>query len=146
MEEQMTIDSAMIKKLREERSWSQEHLASVTGLSLRTIQRIESEGSASLESRMAIAAAFGVLPAALIKRALRQSTAETTTVRSFPGKPLGIVFGLSGAMLGTVYAMTGIEGTVFEYGIVGAWIGLTCGVAGVVFNRYSRKDSVTSPA
>jgi transcriptional regulator with XRE-family HTH domain len=51
--------------LREERAWSQEHLASVAGLSARTVQRLEAEGNASLESKMAIAAAFGVEPARL---------------------------------------------------------------------------------
>ncbi|MEO8365710.1 MAG: helix-turn-helix transcriptional regulator [Pseudoxanthomonas sp.] len=59
------MDTKLIKKLREERAWSQEHLASVAGLSARTVQRLEAEGNASLESKMAIAAAFGVEPARL---------------------------------------------------------------------------------
>lgn len=56
----MKIDAQRVKKLREERSWSQEHLASVAGLSLRTVQRIETEGKASPESKMAIASALDV--------------------------------------------------------------------------------------
>ena len=47
------IDKDLIKKLRKERSWSQDQLASVSGLSLRTIQRIENEGACSLESKSA---------------------------------------------------------------------------------------------
>ena len=65
MDERMKIDSALVRKLREERAWSQEHLAGVSGVSLRTIQRVEAEGTASLETRMALAAAFNVSPALL---------------------------------------------------------------------------------
>jgi ribosome-binding protein aMBF1 (putative translation factor) len=49
----MRLDSALIRQEREKRAWSQEHLAGVTGLALRTIQRIESTGSASYESHTA---------------------------------------------------------------------------------------------
>lgn len=65
MAAEMKVDTKLIKELREERAWSQEHLASVAGLSARTVQRLEAEGNASLESKMAIAAAFGVEPARL---------------------------------------------------------------------------------
>lgn len=57
---EMKIDSRKIRQLREARGWSQEHLAEVAGLSARTVQRIEAEGNASPESRMALAAALGV--------------------------------------------------------------------------------------
>lgn len=56
----MKIDPLKIRQLREARGWSQEHLAEVAGLSARTVQRIEAEGNASPESRMAVAAALGV--------------------------------------------------------------------------------------
>lgn len=61
----MKIDPLKIKQLREARGWSQEHLAEVAGLSPRTVQRIEAEGNASPESRMALAAALGVMAAEL---------------------------------------------------------------------------------
>lgn len=51
----MKIDAKRIRAEREKRAWSQGHLASVTGLGLRTIQRIESSGQASYESVSAIA-------------------------------------------------------------------------------------------
>ena len=47
-----------IKKLRLQRAWSQEQLAECSGLSVRTIQRLEQGGQMSLESRKSIAAAF----------------------------------------------------------------------------------------
>ena len=64
---EMKIDGNLVKHLREERAWSQEHLASVAGLSTRTVQRLEADGNASIESRMAIAAVFGVEPAKLMQ-------------------------------------------------------------------------------
>lgn len=48
----------LIQKLRLQRAWSQQHLAQVSGLSLRTIQRLENGQPASLESLKALAAAF----------------------------------------------------------------------------------------
>ena len=61
MEDQtVKIDGKRIRQLREARGWSREHLASICGLSPRTVQRLETEGNASLESRMAVASALEV--------------------------------------------------------------------------------------
>lgn len=60
------LNSALIRQEREKRAWSQEHLAEVTGLALRTVQRIESSGSASYDSASAIAAVFN-LPVATLR-------------------------------------------------------------------------------
>lgn len=53
-------DAAKIKRWREERHWSQEHLAELAGIGHRTIQRIETGEPASKDSLMALAAAFDV--------------------------------------------------------------------------------------
>ncbi|MEL6687719.1 MAG: helix-turn-helix domain-containing protein [Pseudomonadota bacterium] len=53
-------DAAKIKRWREERHWSQEHLADLAGIGTRTLQRIENGEAASYESVMALAAAFNV--------------------------------------------------------------------------------------
>jgi transcriptional regulator with XRE-family HTH domain len=50
----------LVQKLRVQRGWSQEQLAELTGLSTRTIQRIERGQKASVESLKAIAAVFEV--------------------------------------------------------------------------------------
>ncbi len=50
----------IVKKLRLQHSWSQEQLAQFSGLSKRTIQRIERGKSASLESWKSLAAVFEV--------------------------------------------------------------------------------------
>ncbi|ASD66595.1 helix-turn-helix transcriptional regulator [Pseudoalteromonas piscicida] len=55
---EMQINKQLIKLKRVERAWSQSELAQVSGLSLRTIQRIEKSGAASLESIKALAAVY----------------------------------------------------------------------------------------
>jgi transcriptional regulator with XRE-family HTH domain len=54
----MKIDTERMLKARRARSWSQEELAIASGLNLRTVQRIERDGAASLQSRKALAAAL----------------------------------------------------------------------------------------
>ncbi len=54
----MQIDANLLKHERNKRAWSQEHLAQVAGLGLRTIQRMECSGMASNESIASIAAVF----------------------------------------------------------------------------------------
>jgi transcriptional regulator with XRE-family HTH domain len=54
----MKVNTAKVSSLRSSRSWSQDELATAAGLNLRTIQRIENEGTASLQSLKAIAAAL----------------------------------------------------------------------------------------
>lgn len=53
-------DAAKIKRWREERQWSQEHVADLAGIGLRTIQRIENGDPASQDSLRALAAAYNV--------------------------------------------------------------------------------------
>ncbi len=53
-------DTAKIKRWREERHWSQEHLADMAGVGLRTLQRIENGQQASADSLKALASAFQV--------------------------------------------------------------------------------------
>ena len=75
----MKIDANRIRTLREARGWSQEHLASVAGLSPRTVQRLESEGKASHESRMAVAAALEIDAAQLLETAAIPTTTSPST-------------------------------------------------------------------
>jgi len=56
----MQIDSKRIRSEREKRAWSQEQLAEVAGVALRTIQRVETTGAGSYETAKAIAAVFEV--------------------------------------------------------------------------------------
>ncbi|UGB36862.1 DUF805 domain-containing protein [Frateuria soli] len=56
----MQIDSARLRELRTARQWSQEQVAELSGLNLRTIQRLESGAKVSTESLRALAAVFEV--------------------------------------------------------------------------------------
>jgi transcriptional regulator with XRE-family HTH domain len=54
----MKINRDRVLEARKQKSWSQEELATAAGLNLRTIQRIEGEASASLQSKKALASAL----------------------------------------------------------------------------------------
>ena len=53
-----TINLRDIKNMRLERHWSQDQLAEMSGLSIRTIQRIENGENAGLESLKSLASVF----------------------------------------------------------------------------------------
>ncbi len=68
------INRERIKVLRLGKSWTQQRLADESRVSLRSIQRIENDGTASLPSRAAIAEAFGIEPAELAYDDTEQSS------------------------------------------------------------------------
>ncbi|RZK00264.1 MAG: helix-turn-helix domain-containing protein [Novosphingobium sp.] len=61
----------IVQKMRLQRGWSQQQLADLSGLNVRTIQRIENGQSASLESFKALGAAFNVDFSELQEEAVR---------------------------------------------------------------------------
>jgi transcriptional regulator with XRE-family HTH domain len=77
----MKIDGDRVRREREQRAWTQEHLAGATGLSLRTIQRIETTGTASHDSVNALAAVLSLSVAEL-----RMPEAATNTQPKVPVK------------------------------------------------------------
>ena len=56
----MKINAELVLKLRKAKAWSQEELAIASGLNLRTIQRIEKEATASLQSKKSLASALDI--------------------------------------------------------------------------------------
>ena len=136
MDAEMKIDSGRVRKLREERSWSQEHLASVAGVSLRTVQRVEAEGVGSFETTMAIASAFEITPADLCSR-------EASLTQVPVGHTLGVVFGIAGAIAGLSFAWSGVlsahlsgQAAGEAYGLMGTLSGLSCAFIGVIIGRW----------
>jgi len=69
-----------IKELRQENGWSQEHLAELTNLSTRTIQRIEKDNKASLESLNALANAFEI-EVSQLQNLIQNNTEEQNEVK-----------------------------------------------------------------
>lgn len=57
---QLKINANKLKQLRESRCWSQQQLADMSGLSLRTVQRIEAKSVASQESVKSLGAVFDI--------------------------------------------------------------------------------------
>jgi len=56
----------LLKKVRENKAWSQEEFAAISGISTRTLQRIESGDKANVETLRAIAAALNMEVTALL--------------------------------------------------------------------------------
>jgi len=79
----MHIDSNRIRSERELRAWSQEQLAEVAGLSLRTVQRVEASGAASYETARAIAAVFELEVVALRQETVAIPRAHNRRLRYF---------------------------------------------------------------
>ena len=50
----------LIRAERERRAWTQEHVAELAGLGVRTIQRVEATGTASVESATALSAVLEI--------------------------------------------------------------------------------------
>jgi transcriptional regulator with XRE-family HTH domain len=97
----MKVDSSYIKAQRARRAWSQEHLAEVSGLGLRTIQRIEKTGAASYESARSLAAVFEIDVAEL--RVVPPAAVEPRRISVSLRPVLGVVGALvaGGALLVT---------------------------------------------
>ena len=128
----MKVDGELVRRLREEKSWSQEHLATVAGVSHRTIQRVESDGTASLETRMALASALSV-PAANLGPKPARAPLQL-------GAKIGFACGVAGAVAGMAYGWmgavaSGAAGQGAAYGTMATLTGITCAVIGVVANR-----------
>lgn len=54
----MFLNQHKIRNLRVQNTWTQQQLADLCNVSIRTIQRVERDGIASMETTMALAAAF----------------------------------------------------------------------------------------
>ncbi len=100
-------DTARIKRWREERHWSQEHLAELAGVGIRTVQRIENGEQASRESIMAIAAAFDVEAIALCidPETEADEIVQQRNTKAAAGLRLSFLIHLVGFLMGMVVFM-----------------------------------------
>lgn len=90
-----TPNAEKIRRWREERHWSQEHLAAVAGIGVRTVQRIENGGTASNETLMALAAAFSVDVAALSDDATMKAEACVEAMKEKKLADLRLAFAIN---------------------------------------------------
>ena len=126
-------DAAKIKRWREERNWSQEHLADAAGISLRTIQRIENGDGASRESVAALAAAFNVdvLALNIDARIEAEKKGQKDRAKLIAALRLGFFINLACYVFGLI-VFTGISVSdgVEGYGMLAPAIWWGVGVAG----------------
>ncbi|HEU4654644.1 MAG TPA: helix-turn-helix transcriptional regulator [Steroidobacteraceae bacterium] len=138
----MNISSEKVRRLREGKSWSQEHLASASGVSVRTVQRVEAEGLGSAETRLALASALNVAASELLLR-----SPENTSHTVHRGLPRAALLGWAVGMtcaLGAVafnYSVGNIEAAEFGsnvgviWGIAGATAGFMAALTGWIRSR-----------
>ncbi|TBR39406.1 MULTISPECIES: helix-turn-helix domain-containing protein [Dyella] len=67
---------ACIRQFRDLRHWSQEQLAEISGLNVRTVQRVEQGDSASFDTRRALACAFDLNDIDALNKPISLPTAE----------------------------------------------------------------------
>ncbi|MGQ4276124.1 helix-turn-helix domain-containing protein [Pseudidiomarina sp. E22-M8] len=80
----MDVNAQFIKKYRQQNLWSQQQLADMAGLSLRTLQRVEKTSTASLETIKSLAAVFEVSASHLT------DTESSSTEQAAPDKQVSI--------------------------------------------------------
>jgi len=56
----MEINSSIVRSMRLSKGWTQQHLADACSVSLRTIQRVEKQGTASNETVMGLCSVFEI--------------------------------------------------------------------------------------
>ena len=83
----MQVDAQLIKSERLKRAWSQEQLAQLSGLGIRTVQRIESGGNASLETIKALSAVLELPVEALLSKVSAPLVNPPSPSRPSPFKP-----------------------------------------------------------
>lgn len=135
----------LIQKLRLQRGWSQEQLAELSGLSVRTIQRLERGQPASVESLKALGAAFEVDFSALKEPDMNATTSQSVSndealalahVRKLRGFYIHLAqYGIVIAFLTIVNLMTSRH----YYWVI--WVALGWGV-GVLFHGLRVFDQV----
>lgn len=80
----MKINKETLRRERELRAWTQSHLAEVADLSMRTVQRIERTGDASMESASALAAALNLDLISLMEKPALADQTNALKSRSYP--------------------------------------------------------------
>lgn len=94
----MLLASTKIKSMRLDNGWTQQDLAELCDVSVRTVQRVEKDGTASLETTLALASVFEVDKAIFLETQLRKPDGFRMSRKLIPMFALtltiGFVFGL----------------------------------------------------
>ncbi|MEM8981433.1 MAG: helix-turn-helix transcriptional regulator [Pseudomonadota bacterium] len=127
-----TIDATLIKKLRQQRTWSQDELAIAAGLSTRTVQRIEADGAGATSSIKALAAALEIN----LHNLERTPRTEAIGVRwGFGGVGIGVIASVTGIVADYVHGGGSAQEAGISLGVVGFIAGLSCALIGWASSR-----------
>ena len=129
------INSDLVKARRLEKSWSQEKLATASGLSLRTVQRAENSGTSSLETRLALSAALNIPAETLMPTSSKTQQIKNTAIYGYIGAGIGLVCSYSAITYAVFQNPIALGEAGLWYGAIGAFIGITCGVIGFLKQR-----------
>ncbi len=142
----MRINGDQVRKLREAKSWSQEHLADVAGVSVRTVQRVEADGLASAETRLALAAALDVPVSVLLSETgvANRRPALPTPAKAWVGLGVGTVCATAGVAFsyfsGLVDAVVAARHLGVVSGLAGGTLGIIGALRGTLGSRPYRVD------
>ena len=115
----MKIDRALLKELRLQRALSQEELAIAAGLSARTVQRMEAEGTASLEYKKAVAAVFGIGTERLLEKSVKSHLGDPMKVLASSALLIAATFLLT--CFGIAHGMSPVDSWDSRDVFVGSW-------------------------
>lgn len=133
----MTVSSVQITNLRKQLGWSQEKLAAISGLSERTIQRVEKDGNCSLDAKMALASAFDLSPTELLSNQDAHESAQESAQEYVNdwGGALGLA--ILGLAFPLIVLLTGINGA-WE---VASFVTVIAGVVILSIMNYGVKET-----
>ena len=106
----MHLDNISVRELRLDRGWTQQQLADACGVSMRTVQRVEKEGVASLETTTALSVVFGVERRDLL-RVSSPEEVETVSTISLRLIVVGTLLGFIVGVLATLFFVADEETT-----------------------------------
>ncbi|MEP1230811.1 MAG: helix-turn-helix transcriptional regulator [Litorimonas sp.] len=99
----VTIDRDVLRVARDKYLWTQEDLAAASGLSVRTIQRIEARGKCSKDSLQALLAALDIMAVDIVLNETVLDESKNCLRRKWIlGPALGSVGGLTGCFIASL--------------------------------------------
>lgn len=128
MQPEMKIDPQKVRSAREHLGWSQERLSQAAGVGLRTIQRLESEGTASKETILCISAALQTTPSDI---SIQDGKSSSAMSHIPTGAPWYVRYGLYGiytpkAALGFMWLCLCLSAVSFVLGFLNPILWLGC--------------------
>jgi transcriptional regulator with XRE-family HTH domain len=108
LENKMIVSATKIVSLRKDRGWSQEKLATMSGVSQRTIQRVEKDENCSLETKLALSSVFEISPIELSNHEQNEETNKIITYKTDWGGAFGLL--ILGLLAPIIILLTGTIG------------------------------------